>query len=160
MVDPATIVGGIVLLKKSIDGIKSAIGTAKDVGDIAQDLDSFFKAKDDIDKKASKSDRLGFKDQLGIDNVAQSVIDKKLAYEREVELSNILNLRFGPGTFAQIKQERARRIKEAKQRAIRIRQEKIRKQKEIAQGILIVISLAVGGMFVLAGLYFIFKFLL
>ena len=159
MVDPATIVGGIVLLKKSIDGIKSAIGTAKDVGDIASDLDGFFTAKDEIEKKASKSDSLGLKGQLGIDSVAQEIIDRKIAYEQERELSNILNLRFGPNTFGEIKQERARRKKEARQRAIRIQQEKARKQKELMQGILLLISLVAGGAFLIAALYFTVKIL-
>lgn len=159
MVDPATIVGGIVLLKKSIDAIKSGINTAKDVGDIASDLDSFFTAKDEIDKKASKSDSLGLKNQLGIDSVAQSVIDRKLAYEQEMELASMLNFRFGPNTYQEIKQERARRKREAKQRALRIKQEKERKQKELIQGIFVVISIVFGGAFILLCIYLLIEFL-
>ena len=159
MVDPATIVGGFVLLKKSIDGIKSAIGSAKDVGDIASDLDNFFNAKTDVEKKAAKKDRLGLNDQLGINSVAQEMIERKQAAEYEIELSNLLNLRFGPGTFAQIKQERARRIKEAKQRALRIKQEKEKKRKELVQGIALIISLVFGGAFILFSIYVLIKYL-
>ena len=132
MVDPATIVGGFVLLKKSIDGIKSAIGSAKDVGDIASDLDNFFNAKTDVEKKAAKKDRLGLNDQLGIKSVAQEIIQRKQAAEYEVELANLLNLRFGPGTFAQIKQERARRIKEAKQKSAAHKTRKRKEKKRIS----------------------------
>lgn len=159
MVDPATIVGGFVLLKKSIDGIKSAIGSAKDVGDIASDLDNFFNAKTDVEKKAAKKDRLGLNDQLGIKSVAQEIIERKQAAEYEVELANLLNLRFGPGTFAQIKQERARRIKEAKQRALRIKQEREKKRRELAQGIALIISLVFGGAFILFSIYVLIKYL-
>ena len=159
MPDPLTIITGITLLKKSIDGIKGAIGTARDIGDIASDLDGFFNAKEEIDKKAKKNDNLGLKGQLGIDTVAQEIIDRKIAHREEMELSNLLNLSFGPGTYNEIKQERLRRKKEAKAKALRIKQQAEKKRKELIQGISIITAIVFGGAFILFSIYILVKFL-
>ena len=57
-------------------------------------------------------------DHFAVENVAQEVIDAKLAREQMNELRNLVNLRFGPGTWEFILQERKKRI-DAKKQAIR-----------------------------------------
>ena len=54
-------------------------------------------------------------DQFGIKSVAQEVIDAKLAEEKLNEMRNLIDFRFGPGTWAGIVNERAKRIQEAKE---------------------------------------------
>ena len=64
------------------------------------------------------------------DKVAQEVIDAKLAEEKMQEMRNLVDLRFGPGTWQGIIDERSRRIAEAKEAA---RLAAIQKRKEEAE---------------------------
>jgi preprotein translocase subunit Sss1 len=73
---------------------------------------------------------MGIGDQFGIKNVAQEIIDAKLAAEKMQEMKNMINMRFGPDTWQSIVDERAKRIQEAKE-AARLLQ--IKKQKEQAE---------------------------
>ena len=56
--------------------------------------------------------------ELTVKNVAQEIIDAKLAREQLNEIRNLVNLRFGPNTWQEILAERKRRI-DAKKEAIR-----------------------------------------
>ena len=76
-----------------------------------------------------------------------------------MELSNLLNLSFGPGTYNEIKQERLRRKKEAKAKALRIKQQAEKKRKELIQGISIITAIVFGGAFILFSIYILVKFL-
>ena len=54
MVEPiSTALAGIALVKASVDGIKSAIGTAKDVRDIASQLDGLLTGHRQVQKQAN-----------------------------------------------------------------------------------------------------------
>ena len=48
----AEILAGLALVNSAVKGIKSAIGTAKDVSQIADQIDDLFKGKEEVKQKA------------------------------------------------------------------------------------------------------------
>lgn len=113
----AEILAGIALVKSSVDFIKSNINTAKDIGEIAGAIDGLFKGTEECQKARNKKSRLSIGDQFGINSVAKEIIDAKLAEEKMQEMRNLVDLRFGPGTWQGILDERQKRIAEAKEAA-------------------------------------------
>ena len=126
----AEILAGISLVKASVDFIKSNIDTAKDVGEIAGAIDGLFRGNEDIQKDRNKRSKPGIADQFGINNVAKEMIDAKLVEEKMQEMRTLVDLRFGPGTWQNIIDERIKRITEAKEAA---KQAAIKKRKEDAE---------------------------
>ena len=119
----AETLAGIALVKSAVDGIKGAIGTAKDISEIAGHIDNLFEGEKQVQQKRAKKSGTGLTDQFGIQNVAQEMIDAKVAQEKMQEIAMMVNLRFGPDTWKSIVDERARRIQEAKERAAKARRE-------------------------------------
>ena len=114
----AEILAGISLVKASVDFIKSNIDTAKDIGEIAGAVDGLFRGAEECQKSRNKkASKASLKDQFGINSVAQEVIDAKLAEEKLQEMRTLIDMRFGPGTWQSIIDERQRRIAEAKEAA-------------------------------------------
>ena len=111
----AETLAGISLIKASVDFIKSNIDTAKDIGEIAGAVDGLFRGQEEINKKRSKNAGMGMADQFGIKTVAQEVIDAKLAQEKMQEMKNMINMRFGPNTWQEIVDMRAKRIQEERE---------------------------------------------
>tara|TARA_R100000234_G_scaffold29647_2_gene17221 strand:- start:5624 stop:6139 length:516 start_codon:yes stop_codon:yes gene_type:complete len=147
----STALAGFALFKSAVDGIKSVIGTANDVSDIAGLIDNLFEGEKQVQQERNKKSGVGgVGDQFGVKSVATEMINAKLAQEQMREIATMVDLRFGPGTWKSITEERARRIKEAKEAAVRARQEKIRKAQEMeesikmAVGIFLVIAAAIG----------------
>ena len=126
----AEILAGISLVKASVDFIKSNIDTAKDVGEIAGAIDGLFRGNEDVQKDRNKKSKPGLADQFGINSVAQEMIDAKLVEEKMQEMRTLVDLRFGPGTWQSIIDERIKRIAEAKEAA---KQAAIKKRKEDAE---------------------------
>ena len=122
---------GIALVKQSVDFIKSNINTAKDIGDMADAVDGLFRGQDEESKARNKKAGVSVGDQLGIKTVAQEVIDAKLAAESLAEMRNMIDLRFGPGTFKSILDLRAKKIREQKEAEAEARRIKRQKQKEM-----------------------------
>ena len=119
----AETLAGIALVKSAVDGIKGAIGTAKDISEIAGHIDNLFEGEKQVQQKRAKKSGTGLTDQFGLQNVAQEMIDAKIAQEKMQEIAMMVNLRFGPDTWKSIVDERARRIQEAKERAAKARRE-------------------------------------
>ena len=119
----AETLAGIALVKSAVDGIKSAIGTAKDISEIAGHIDNLFEGEKQVQQRRAKKSGTGLTDQFGIQNVAQEMIDAKLAQEKIAEMRQLVDLRFGPGTWKSIVDERAKRIQEAKEAAAKARRE-------------------------------------
>ena len=107
----AETMAGIALVKASVDGIKKAITTCNDIGDIAKYIDGMFDGEQQIQKKRSKAQ----KDPFAINSIAEETINAKLAQEHMQEMKNLINIRFGPGVWEGIIAERAKRIQEAKE---------------------------------------------
>tara|TARA_B100001094_G_C18123915_1_gene768403 strand:- start:421 stop:882 length:462 start_codon:yes stop_codon:yes gene_type:complete len=122
-----TALAGIALVKKSVDFIKSNIQTAQDIGQFVGAIDDAFKGEKDCIKS-----REG-KDMFATENVAQEIIDAKLAREHLYEMKQLINLRFGHGTWDEILTERKRRIDKVKENRRKALAERNRKVKEVQQ---------------------------
>lgn len=146
-----TALAGIALVKKSVDFIKENIQTCQDIGQIIGHVENAMIGEQQVIRERDKSGA----DPFATENVAQEIIDAKLAREHLNELKNLINLRFGPNTWQEILTERKRRIderKEAKKRAIA---EKNRKIKEI-QDILTYLIIGLGVCFIIGVLIYTF----
>ena len=132
----AETLAGIALVKSAVDGIKSAIGTANDIGDIAGYIDNLFEGEKQVQQNRNKkAGSAGLGDQFGVDTVAREVIDARIAAEKLQEVAMMVDMRFGPGTWKGIVAERAKRIQAAKEAAAAARRAEILRQEEIIENI-------------------------
>lgn len=135
----AEILAGIALVKSSVDFIKSNIDTCKDIGEIGGAIDDLLRGKDQVNKKQGKRG-LGVREQFDTSHIARETIDAKLAAEQLQEVANMINLRFGPNTWKEILEERARRIAEQKEAEKQARIEKAKADKELWQDVKMVFA--------------------
>jgi hypothetical protein len=144
-----TVLTGIALVKQSVEFIKSNIETVKDIGEIAEAIDGLFAGEQQVQKE-----RFGNKSIIASHkSVASDIIDAKLAQEKLYEMSMLIDLRFGNGTWQQIVNERAKRIQEEKKaEAERRKQEQIR--KEHVQDILVKVGIGVSIILIAIGSVF------
>ena len=129
----STALAGIALVKSAVDGIKSAIGTANDIGDIAGQIDALFTGQKQVNEARNKKSGVGIKDQFGVESVAREMIDAKLAAEKLQEVATMVNMRFGPNTWKNILEERQKRIQEAKEAAAAERRRKLQASREFEE---------------------------
>ena len=131
MVDPVTagaaVLSGIKLVRQSVDFVKQQIQTCNDIGELVGHIDKAMMGEQQV-IKARDSKNV---DHFAIENVAQEVIDARLAREQLNEMKNLINLRFGPGTWEFILQERKKRIDAKKQAIKEAKAAKLKKQKEM-----------------------------
>ena len=146
----AEVLTGIALVKQATDFIKSNISTVNDIRQIGSQIDDLLRGEQECQKARAKKSGTSLSDQLGIENVAKEVIDAKLAQEKLREVATMIDLRFGHGTWQGIVDERAKRMREAKEAA---RKERIKKQKRqeaffemltMALGVIILSAVAIG----------------
>ena len=157
----AETLAGIALVKSAGDGIKSAIGTAKDVGEIAGHIDNLLTGEKQVQQQRARKSGVGLGDQFGIKSVAQEVIDARLAQEQVQQMRTMIDMRFGPGTWQSIVDERARRIQQAKE-AERVARIKARREQEefmenLKQSVLVSLVLTIAGGLIFALLVFLPK---
>ena len=118
MVDPLTagaaVVSGFKLVKQSVDFIKQNISTAKDIGDLIGHIDKAMAGEQQAIKARDKANV----DVFAVENVAKEVVEAKLAQEALYDLSQLIDHRFGYGTWRFILAERKKRI-DAKKQAIK-----------------------------------------
>ena len=147
MVEPVTaVLTGIALVTKSVEIVKKSIGTAQDIGDIIGHVDKALNGQQEVIKARDKANV----DHFAVENVAKEVIDAKLAQEHLYEMKQLINLRFGHGTWEFILEERKKRI-DAKKKAIKIAKAKARQKQEEMVEMIRNIFLVVGG-FIFIGL--------
>ena len=128
MVEPVTaVLTGIALVKKSVDFIKTNIATAQDVGDIIGHVDKALNGQQEVIKARDKANV----DHFATENVAKEIIDAKLAQEQLYEMKQLIDHRFGHGTWAFILEERKRRIDKHKQAVKEAKAKKLKKQQEM-----------------------------
>ena len=149
----STALAGFALFKSAVDGIKSGIGTANDVSDIAGYIDNLFEGEKQVQQKRNKKSGVGVGDQFGVGNVAREIIDAKLAQAQMQEIASMVDMRFGPGTWRSIVDERARRIQEAREQAAIAKREQMRKARETEESVKAAL-LVIGVIIVSAGLFF------
>ena len=149
----AEILAGIALVKSSVDFIKSNIDTCKDIGEIGGAIDGLLRGKDEVNKKQGKRG-LGVREQFDTSHIARETIDAKLAAEQLQEVANMVNLRFGPNTWKEILEERARRISEQKEAEKQARIDKRKADAETWEDIktvLLVMGVVVAAVAVVVG---------
>lgn len=157
----AETLAGIALVKSAVDGIKSAINTAKDVGEVAGHIDNLLTGEKQVQQQRAKKSGTSIGDQFGIKSVAQEVIDARLAQEQINEMRTLVDMRFGPGTWQGIVDERARRIQEAKeaerQAKIEARRAHDEMMEAVKNSVLISVIIAIGMGLFFAALVFLPK---
>ena len=151
-----TALAGFALFKSAVDGIKSAIGTANDVSDIAGYLDNLFEGEKQVQQERNRKSGMGVGDQFGIKSVAQEIINAKLAQEQMREIASMVDLRFGHGTWKSIVDERARRIQAAKEAEAAARKAKIQKQKDFEDTVQQIVM--AGAVIMMSLLFFVMMF--
>jgi hypothetical protein len=140
----AETMAGIALVKGAVDGIKSIIGTANDVSEIAGYIDKLFEGEKQVQHK--RNQKSGVDNFGGIGGVASEVIDARLAAEKLYEVSQLVDLRFGPGTWKSIVDERAKRIREQKEKiaeAKRAERLRLAERDELIKNVLIAVGCAI-----------------
>jgi len=140
----STALAGIALVKSSVEFIKSNISTAKDIGEIASQIDALFTGEKQVQEARNKKAKGGLADQFGVQTVAKEIIDAKLAAEKMQEVATMVDMRFGHGTWAGILAERQRRLQEAREAARERARAAANRQAEIEE-MLKVGALVVGG---------------
>ena len=141
MVEPiSAALAGIALVKKSVDFIKTNITAVQDIGDVISHVDNALNGQQQVIKEREKKGA----DPFAVENVAKEVIDAKLAQEALYEMKQLINARFGHGTWEYILEERKKRLDKKKQAIKEARAAKIKKQKEMYDMIrMVMIGLAV-----------------
>ena len=144
MVEPiSTALAGIALVKSATSFIKENLNTVNDISGIAKQIDQMFEGQQQINKERSKQAN-STANELGLSNVADSIISARLAAEQMQEVKNMINLRFGPTTWDSILMERKRRIDKRKQAIKEAKAAKMKKQKEMYDMVrMVMIGLAV-----------------
>lgn len=150
----AETLAGIALVKSAVDGIKSTINTASDIGDIAKYVDNLLEGEQQVQKQRSKKSGTSLGDQFGIESVAQEVIDARLAQEKVQEMRTLVDMRFGPGTWQSIIDERAKRIREAKEAAAKAKREAQIKHDEFLENLKITVAVGLMGLLAVGFLVF------
>jgi len=124
-----TALAGIALVKKSVDFIKDNIQTCQDIGQIIGHVENAMIGEQQVIKERDKSGA----DPFATENVAQEIIDAKLAREQLNELRNLINLRFGPNTWQEILTERKRRIDKRKEAIKEAKRKKAQQMRDIQE---------------------------
>ena len=134
-------IAGIRIVQETFDKISSTLDKAQHIGEVAHHIDEFLNGYDQVQKERFK--RGASSNVFSIKNVAQEVIDAKLASEKRQEMATMIDLRFGWGTWQNILKIRAERIKAERER---IKKEKILRikrrneiMKQIETGLIIVL---------------------
>ena len=146
MVDPITagaaVVTGLKLVKQSVDFIKQNISTAQDIGDLIGHIDKAMAGEQQAIKARDKANV----DLFAIDNVAKEVVEARLAKEALYDLSQLIDHRFGYGTWRFILAERKKRIDAKKQAIKEAKAKRLKKQQEIMEyiryGIITLVTIA------------------
>lgn len=125
----AETLAGIALFKSAVTGLKSAIGTAKDVSEIGGFINQLFTAEKQINQQRNK--QAGVSSLDGFRDAASTVIDAKLVQEKLQEVKNLVNLRFGPDTWQSILDMKAKQEREARLAAAEARRLAIKRQDDI-----------------------------
>ena len=135
----AETLAGIALVKSAVDGIKSAISTARDVGEIADELDKLFTGEQQIQKKKQRRSS----DPFSVGSLARETIDAKIAAEHRQEIATLIDLRFGHGTWQGIINERAKRLREHQEAERLQRLAKEKQQEELMIGAAVILGLLI-----------------
>lgn len=145
----AEVIAGISLVNSAAEQIKKVITHANDVSKVAKHIDDMFEGQSQINKKRSEYSQSTF----SVHKVAEETINAKLAQEQLNEMAQLIDLRFGHGTWQGIITERAKRIQEAKEHQARLQREARRKKEELLNALGIALGIIVGAVGIIFGVY-------
>ena len=111
------ILAGIALVKASVDFVKSNIGTIKDIGEIAGQIDGVFAGRRECAKARSKDKGMSIRQQFGSDSPAQAVINAKLADEAYEKLKFMIIDRWNLRVWEEIEEAQREKVKSDKAEA-------------------------------------------
>ena len=149
----AEALAGIALVKSAVEGIKSTIATANDVGDIAKHVDKLLQGRDE----AQKAKREASSDPFSIKSIAEETINAKLAEEHLDDMRQLIDHRFGFGTWQGIIAERARRIHEAKEAEKELKRRKMKERQELKETVTIGGTVIIGLVTLAVAIVFLFR---
>ena len=136
------VLAGIALVNSAHKQIKQLVNNVSDIGGLAKHIDQLFEGEKQIQKNRIDANNSA----LSIKNVAEETINANLAQEKMQEIANMVNMRFGPGTWQGIINERARRIQEQKEIEKEERLKRRKAHQEMAENIktmgIVVMSIA------------------
>ena len=136
----STALAGIALVQQSVEFIKKNINTAQDISQIFDMVDNALNGQQQINKE-----RWGNRTLIGSHkSAAHAVIDAKLANEQIEEMKNLIDMRFGFGTWQEILKLRADRIREEAEEDKRLQREKRKRKADLVETMQI-IGIAGGG---------------
>jgi len=136
----STALAGIALVQQSVEFVKKNINTAQDISQIFDMVDNALNGQQQINKE-----RWGNKTLIGSHkSAAHAVIDAKLANEQIEEMKNLIDMRFGFGTWQEILKLRADRIREEAEEDKRLQKEKRKRKADLIETMQI-IGIAGGG---------------
>jgi hypothetical protein len=154
----AETLAGLSLINASVKAIKGAIGTAKDISVVADQIDDLFKGRKEIKKSshpiAGRWDSFLHKtlgdsaDKFSLGAIAKESIEEKLAEEQINRVRLMINRRFGPDTWTDILEERRRRIEEHTKE---VKKQKLKKA-ETTQRLYKILETGVGVLLVTVGI--------
>jgi hypothetical protein len=148
--EPITaVLTGIALVKQSVEFIKSNIETVNDIGEIVGAIDNLL----DGEKQVQKERFSGGSIISSHKSAASDIIDAKLAQEAIAEMRTLISYRFGPSTWKEILDERARREQEHKELVAKERKIKLQKKQEL-QKVMTYLGLGVGFLLLIAASIF------
>lgn len=157
----AAITGGFAAVKTAVQGVRSALQTADDVGAIASQIDRLFTTHSEASKRVQSAKKnklpknkwakiLQFRlkddsnDETSLANVAAAKLAQKQQEEEIRKLAIEINKRFGASTWdeileaqAQAKKDKAERIKRQKKRRDEAAARKALNQKGLIEKILL-----------------------
>ena len=136
----STALAGIALVQQSVEFIKKNINNAQDISQIFDMVDNALNGQQQINKE-----RWGNKTLIGSHkSAAHAVIDAKLANEQIEEMKNLIDMRFGFGTWQEILKLRADRLREEAEDEKRLQREKRKRKADLIETMQI-IGIAGGG---------------
>ena len=125
------VLAGIALVNSAHKQIKQLVNNVSDISGLAKHIDQLFEGEKQIQKNRIEANN----SVLSIKNVAEETINAKLAQEKMQEIATMVNMRFGPGTWQGIINERARRIQEQKEIEREAMLKRRREQQQLAENI-------------------------
>ena len=112
-----------------IEFVKKNISTCQDIGELIGHVENAFEGQ----KKVIKDRERSGADPFSTQEVAKEVINARLAQEQLYEMKQLINLRFGHGTWEYILEERKKRIDKRKKAIKEARAKAHKKQQEIME---------------------------
>ena len=145
----STALAGYALVKQSVDFIKGNIETVNDIRSIFGHVDNLLNGEQQIQQA-----RFGNKSLIGqTKDAASSVIDAKLAQEAIDEMRSLINFRFGPNTWKEIVDERAKRLQEEKELIEQERKARIKRKAELQKKIMLFATGGIGILLMIIGMF-------